>query len=67
MAVNFNGGFKVGGIQHHHPLDTQELEFLLRILSATKFEGHMLDTLVRVTVKLQEEYYKVKELENIQK
>ena len=32
MAVNFNGGFKMGGIEHHHPLTTEEIRFILEIL-----------------------------------
>ena len=29
MSVNFKGGFKVGGIEHHHPLNTKQIQFIL--------------------------------------
>ena len=37
MAVNFNGGFKVGGVEHHHPLTSEEIRFLLTILKTCKY------------------------------
>ena len=59
MAVNFNGGFKIGGVEHHHPLSSDEIRYLLTILTTHTFTGEEMDNLVIVTVKLQEEYKKV--------
>ncbi len=59
MAVNFNGGFKVGGIEYRHPLSSEEIRFLLTILKSCKFQGDELENLMILTMKLQEEYKKV--------
>ena len=56
MAVNFNGGFKVGGVEHHHPLTSEEIRFLLTILKTCKFQGAELENLMVIVMKLQEEY-----------
>ena len=37
MAVNFNGGFKIGGVEYRHPLSSEEIRFLLTILNPRKF------------------------------
>ena len=63
MAVNFNGGFKVGGVEHHHPLTSEEIRFLLTILKTCKFQGAELENLMVIVMKLQEEYSKVLEKE----
>ena len=63
MAVNFNGGFKVGGVEHHHPLTSEEIRFLLTILKTCKFQGAELENLMVIVMKLQEEYNKVLEKE----
>ena len=63
MAVNFNGGFKVGGVEHHHPLTTEEIRFILEILKKSNFTGEDMENLVIITMKLQEEYNKVLEKE----
>lgn len=64
MALNVNGKFRVGGVEHHHPLTSEEIEFVLRILAETEFKGHMLNNLIAVTMKLQKEYEQVKHLED---
>ena len=56
MAVNFNGGFKVGGVEHHHPLSSEEIRFLLTILKTCDFKGEELENLMVIVMKLQEEY-----------
>ena len=63
MAVNFNGGFKVGGVEHHHPLTSEEIRFLLTILKQCDFRGEELENLMVVTLKLQDEYNIVLEKE----
>jgi hypothetical protein len=63
MAVNFNGGFKTGGIEHHHPLSSDEIRYLLSILKKSSFTGDEMENLVIITVKLQEEYKKVSDIE----
>ena len=64
MAVDFKGGFKVGGIEYYHPLTSEEIKVILEILKKSTFTGEDMENLVVVTVKLQEEYKRVKELEN---
>ena len=59
MAVNFNGGMKIGGVEYHHPLTSEEIRFLLTILKQCNFTGEELENLMVVTLKLQEEYKKV--------
>ena len=63
MAVNFNGGFKVGGVEHHHPLTSEEIRFILEIFKKCNFTGEEMENLILVTMKLQEEYNKVLEKE----
>ena len=63
MAVNFNGGFKIGGIEYRHPLSSEEIKFLLTILKTCNFKGDDLEKLMLRTLKLQEEYNKVLEKE----
>ena len=59
MAVNFNGGFKVGGVEYHHPLTSDEIRFILEIFKKSNFTGEEMENLVVVTMKLQEEYNRV--------
>ena len=59
MAVNFKGGFKIGGVEHHHPLSSDEIRYLLQILKQSTFTGEDMENLVVVTMKLQEEYKQV--------
>ena len=56
MAVNFNGGFTVGGVEYRHPLSSEEIRFLLTILKQCDFRGEELENLMVVTLKLQDEY-----------
>ena len=63
MAVNFKGGFKIGGVEHRHPLTADELRYLLTILTTHTFTGDEMENLVIVTMKLQEEYKKVSDKE----
>ena len=67
MAVNFNGGFKIGGVEYRHPLTSEEIRFLLTILKQCNFTGEELENLMVVTLKLQEEYNKVSEKEELTK
>jgi len=63
MAVNFNGGFKVGGVEYKHPLTSEEIRFLLTILKTCNFKGEELENLMVIVMKLQEEYKIVLEKE----
>ncbi len=63
MAVNFNGGLKIGGVEYRHPLTSEEIRFLLTILRSCKFQGDEMENLIVVTMKLQEEYKTVLEKE----
>ena len=63
MAVNFKGGFKMGGVEHHHPFTADEIRYLLTILTTHSFTGEEMDNLVTVTIKLQEEYKRVSDIE----
>ena len=63
MAVNFNGGFKIGGVEYRHPLSSEQIRFLLTILKSCNFKGEELENLMVITMKLQEEYNKVLEKE----
>ena len=63
MAVNFNGGFKIGGVEYRHPLTSEEIRFLLTILKTCNFKGEELENLMVIVMKLQEEYNKVLEKE----
>ena len=65
MALNYKGGFRVGGVEYRHPLTSEELRFLLTILKSCKFQGDELENLMVITLKLQEEFKKV--LENEEK
>ena len=56
MAVNFNGGFKIGGVEYRHPLTSEEIRFLLTILKTCNFKGEELENLMVIVMKLQEEY-----------
>ena len=58
MAVDF-GKLVVGGKEHHHPLSSEEIRFLLTILKSCNFKGDELENLMIITMKLQEEYKKV--------
>ena len=59
MALNFNGGFKIGGVEYRHPLSSEQIRFLLTILKSCNFKGDELENLMIITMKLQEEYKKV--------
>ncbi len=59
MAVNFNGGFKIGGVEYRHPLSSEQIRFLLTILKSCKFKGDELENLMVIVMKLQEEYTRV--------
>ncbi len=59
MAVNFNGGFKIGGVEYRHPLTSEQIRFLLTILKTCDFKGEELENLMVIVMKLQEEYNKV--------
>jgi hypothetical protein len=59
MAVNFKGGFKVGGVEFIHPLTSDELRFLLTILKKCTFTGDEMENLIIITMKLQKEYKQV--------
>jgi hypothetical protein len=63
MAINFNGGFKVGGVDYRHPLSSDEIRYLLTLLKSLTFKGEELENLAIITMKLQEEYKKVSEKE----
>ena len=56
MAVKFNGGFKIGGVEYRHPLTSEEIRFLLTILKTCNFKGEELEKLMVIVMKLQEEY-----------
>ncbi len=65
MAVNFKGGMtdRKGEPfikhEHHHPLSSDEIRYLLTVLKKCTFTGDEMENLVVVTMKLQEEYKKV--------
>ena len=59
MALNFKGGFKVGGVEYRHPLTSEEIRFILEIFKKCNFTGDDMENLIVVTMKLQEEYNKV--------
>ena len=67
MAVNFNGGFKIGGVDYRHPLTSEQIRFLLTILKSCKFQGDELENLMVIVMKLQEEYKEVLEKEELTK
>ena len=67
MAVKFNGGFKIGGIEHHHPLSSDEIRYLLQILKKSTYSGEEMENLVVITMKLQEEYKQVLDKEELTK
>jgi len=59
VGLNLNGNFKVGGVEHHHPLTSEEIRFILEIFKKCNFKGDEMENLIVVTVKLQEEYNRV--------
>ena len=63
MAVNFNGGFKIGGVEYRHPLTSEQIRFLLTILKSCKFQGDELENLMVIVMKLQEEFKEVSKKE----
>jgi len=63
MALNFNGGLKVGGVEYRHPLTSEQIRFLLTILKTCNFKGDELENLMVIVMKLQEEYKIVLEKE----
>ena len=67
MALNFNGGLKVGGVEYRHPLTSEQIRFLLTILKTCNFKGDELENLMVIVMKLQEEYTKVLEKEELTK
>ena len=46
-------------IEHHHPLSSGEIRYILSFLKKSTFTGGEMENLVVVTMKLQEEYTKV--------
>ena len=48
MAVNFNGGFTIGG--EKHPLSSEEIIFLLTILRSCDFKGAELENLMVIVM-----------------
>ena len=67
MAINFNGGFKIGGVDYRHPLTSEQIRFLLTILKSCKFQGDELENLMVIVMKLQEEYKEVLKKEELTK
>ena len=63
MALNFNGGLKVGGVEYRHQLTSEQIRFLLTILKTCNFKGDELENLMVIVMKLQEEYKIVLEKE----
>ena len=61
MAIKFNGGFKVGGVDYRHPLDTAQIQFLLELLASTTFTGKDIQIVFEIAYLLQEEYKRVSE------
>ena len=59
MAVNFNGGMRIGGVEYRHPLTSEEIKFILEIFKKCNFTGDEMENLIVVTMKLQEEYNRV--------
>ena len=59
MAINFKGGFKIGGVEYRHPLDTKQLQFLLELLASTTFTGKDVQMVFEIAYLLQEEYKRV--------
>ena len=59
----FKGGFNIGGVKHHHPLNTEEISYILQILKGMTFAGDQLENLAIVVMKLQDEYKRVLEKE----
>ena len=63
MAVNFNGSFKVGGVEYRHPLSAEEIRFILEIFKKCNVTGEEMENLIVVTMKLQKEYNRLLEKE----
>ena len=63
MAIKFNGGFKIGGQVHHHPLDTKQLQFILELFASTNFTGKDVQIIFEIAYLLQKEYKLVLEKE----
>lgn len=63
MALNIGGEFKIGGTKYSHPLNSDEIRYLLTLLKQVNFKGEELEQLAIVTMKLQEEYRQVVKLE----
>ena len=63
MGIKTNGKFIVGGTRYSHPLTSDELRYLLTLLKQVNFKGEELEQLAIVTMKLQEEYRQVVNLE----
>ena len=67
MAVNFNGGFNIVGVEYRHPLSSEQIRFLLTILKTCDFKGEELENLMVIVMKLQEEYKVVLKKEELTK
>ena len=63
MGIKTNGKFTVGGTKYSHPLTSDELRYLLTLLKQVNFKGEELEQFAIVTMKLQEEYRQVVNLE----
>ena len=48
MAVNFNGGMKIGGVEYRHPLTSDEIRFILEIFKKCNFTGEEMENLIRL-------------------
>ena len=63
MGLKTNGNFTIGGTKYSHPLTSDEIRYLLTLLTQVNFKGEELEQLAIVTMKLQEEYRQVVKLE----
>ena len=56
MALIAKGGFIIGGKEHYHPLDLEEVTFILEWLGKTNFTGTDVQKVFNIAFKLQEEF-----------
>ena len=56
MALIAKGGFIIGGKEHYHPLDLEEVTFILEWLGKTDFTGTDVQKVFNIAFKLQEEF-----------
>ena len=55
-VINFNGGFKIGGVHYQHPLSIEQIEFLLKFLGEKEFKGEDTQAHFEIAYQLQEEH-----------